>query len=408
MDYANYMDEYLEKLDAKTQQTQKSIITRFCENQTEFLDNLKTLSKDTQKNYNTVVKLFSAFVESKITESEAKTIIENRVTEMTKEKLEREAKQNEKTLQKIAQEKLQLAKLQSDISEIEDFEAGSIPNWCMKWDIKENIPDPNWANMEIIGDNYRIFANLMRNGVNRLILCGSAGLAKSESIYRFFSQERVPVFRYQASVDSSASELLESRTITLENDKQVVKSNLGILTKAMITANISKKAVIVIEEANAMPPKIQKLFNSLTDKINTLDTSMGKITLNSKANLIIIFTMNTGNFAAIHNMNRELLDRFCVLEFKPNSESQIRQILETKYTEPINQDSLNYILSCQRTYNRLVSNGEISDSAEFSTRTIMHFVELTQKGIPDQTALQIAFSNKIFDSTDRSKFMEAI
>jgi MoxR-like ATPase len=395
--------EYLQTLDTKTQQTQSSILNRYFENKTAFLEKLDGLSSSTKKNYLAVISAFENYATNHV---EASSFTEMELIEIQKKELAKAELAAKKHLAEAAQRRLEQQKLQAQLELLAeaDFEAQEIPKIYSEFDPKAFIPSSTWASRQMLGTNYDEFENLARIERN-IILAGPAGTGKSETCLKFCAKNKIPLFKFSCTHDTQTSDIFSQPTIEIDNEKQVVKQIAGMAMKAILSANKHGMAMLQLEEANSMSAQVQKIFNSIMDDTRFVDLPSGRVELAKGAKIWTICTINE-SYSGTNPLNKDFLDRCTVQTFQKLNQSETAKYISEKFG--LDMTEIQKIHKFQSKFEYLVEINEIADTVEFGMRAIQKIANLVKSGIDTQKAIEYSVVNKILDKNDRASVYEKL
>lgn len=162
-----------------------------------------------------------------------------------------------------------------------------------------------------------------------LILQGDTGIAKSLSIKHWAAVRKIPVVQHWCSEGDKRESLV---SWTDFGDNRAIH-HLGPLPRAVEVANQTGKAVLLLEEVNALTPQTQKSINSLTDWHQEIETDFGFWRVRPGAKLWIVGTMNTSAYGGIFALNNDLKSRFHVLPLGYPSAAAEQQLLRQEFPD---------------------------------------------------------------------------
>jgi nitric oxide reductase NorQ protein len=144
-----------------------------------------------------------------------------------------------------------------------------------------------------------------------LIMVGPKGVGKSLSVFAFAARERIPLITYSCSEDTRASNLVGSLTLRADETPFIC----GPLTAAIETANKHGRAILLLEEINALSPQTQKMLNGVADFRKRVEApAAGRVfELAPGAQLGVMGTMNFSAYGGVNSLNEDLKSRFSML-----------------------------------------------------------------------------------------------
>jgi len=156
-----------------------------------------------------------------------------------------------------------------------------------------------------------------------LLFIGFKGTGKTLAFASVAYQLKIPIIQADLSENTKRGDLI-GRFILRGSD---VVYQLGILPSAILIANKVGKAILVLEELNALTPQMQKVLNQMLDWRGQVHApEIGKIfRLNKGCKLLIGATSNPSNYGGVFEINEDLRSRFATLWFDyPNKDDELR------------------------------------------------------------------------------------
>ena len=140
-----------------------------------------------------------------------------------------------------------------------------------------------------------------------LCFVGPKGTGKTLVIAHYASENNIPIIQYDCSENTRKGDLI-GRYI-LRGDE--TEYQLGVLPTAIELANDKRKAILVLEELNALAPNMQKTLNQLLDWRRHVFADNGKTyKLNKGAKLLVCATMNPSTYGGVFELNEDLISRW--------------------------------------------------------------------------------------------------
>jgi MoxR-like ATPase len=161
-----------------------------------------------------------------------------------------------------------------------------------------------------------------------LILVGPKGVGKSLSIAAWAAKHEHPVITFDCSEDVRRPHLIGYPV--LRGD--VTPFVLGPLTTAFQVANEAGRAILNLEEINALTPQMQKILNAVTDWRARVEVPEAKrvFALKEGAKLWVTGTMNTAVYGGVYSLNEDLKSRFRIIPLDyPTKEQEIAILKDT-------------------------------------------------------------------------------
>lgn len=231
-----------------------------------------------------------------------------------------------------------------------------------------------------------------------IILVGPKGIGKTLGAQTFAFQEKVPLIPFNASEDIRRGNAMGQ--FSLEGGTTPFR--LGPVTTAIEIANEYGKAILNVEEINALTPQMQKLLNSLCDWRQHIEVPECKtfFRLRKGAQLWVIGTMNTAVYGGVYQLNEDLKSRFrmIVLDYpEPKVERKIVTECLNGSSAKLDPKTIDHVL--------LLAHETRQKSLEYalSTRDVVQVLEdIADVGI--QTAIAIVLGK--FEGADRDTVRE--
>lgn len=177
---------------------------------------------------------------------------------------------------------------------------------------------------------------------SNLILVGPKGIGKSLSAHWWGQKDRVPVVSYDCSEDVRRGQLLGGLILRGDSSPFV----LGPIPTAFEIANEVGKAILLLEEINALTPQMQKILNAVTDFRSAVVLNEAKqvFRLKRDAKLWVLGTMNTAVYGGVYQLNEDLKSRMRLVPLDyPSIEKEqeiIDRVMKKKPSQKIIDDVL--------------------------------------------------------------------
>ena len=212
----------------------------------------------------------------------------------------------------------------------------------------------------------------LKSGVPILIR-GPKGIAKTQKVAEFCETHKIPLIQLDCSEQTKRYDLI-GRFIPAD---ETVVFQIGDLARVIEIANTSGKAVICLEELNALTPNMQKVLNQLLDwRRHVYIPEVGKTyTINEGVELAIVATCNPSSYGGTFELNEDLLSRFTVYDIGyPNKDDEIG-ILTTLFKD-LDDDVKEWIpriVELAKETRRGVNDNQLSYA--LSTRDVVYLLE---------------------------------
>jgi MoxR-like ATPase len=176
-----------------------------------------------------------------------------------------------------------------------------------------------------------------------LILVGPKGVAKTLAVAAWAGANKAPLITFDCSEDVRRAHLLGM--FTLQGDESPFV--LGPLTTAIEVANEVGKAVLCLEEINALTPSVQKMLNAIGDWRKRIEVPecQSVFELDPKSQLWVVGTMNTSVYGGVYELNEDLKSRFRMLPVSYPSKGEETRILKACVGNGVKADTIKQILT---------------------------------------------------------------
>ena len=255
---------------------------------------------------------------------------------------------------------------------IEELSAGFIPEEIPEEFIKfdpENYKIGSASEYFQQEQEKTVFDTMLSFG-HHVILSGQQGTGKTELAQLHAYENKDPMFKIQCSADMRKSDLIGSKTL---DDNEKLKQIAGMLTRAVLTANKTGSALVLLDEGNALIPKVQIMLYGLTDSTRRIDLPEMKkpLVLNKGARLKFVITMND-QYSGTSPLNKPLLDRFNVIKMKRLPKRIVLKIIRN-YN--ISNEVKEKLFELSEKINEAQKDNTLSEQATMSTRSIKSICE---------------------------------
>ena len=214
-----------------------------------------------------------------------------------------------------------------------------------------------------------------------VIIGGDKGIGKTLSVVTFASLTQTPIVIQNCSETTKDTDLLGGWVLRGEETLWV----LGKLPTAIEVANEVGKAILLLEEVNALTPQVQKILNPLLDFRRELEVPrLGrKFSLNTGVKLWCVGTMNPSVYGGTYDLNEDLKSRFEELEVTYPDHGAEKQIVLAQCGNIVPDDVLNSCIGFAH------ETRQKSTEYALSTRDVVRLVRnVARLGL--QQALQLA------------------
>tara|TARA_R110001599_G_scaffold91957_1_gene241215 strand:- start:148 stop:1593 length:1446 start_codon:yes stop_codon:yes gene_type:complete len=341
------------------------------------------------------------------------------LAEKQSEQLEKTRLENIEKMQQLEAQKLEAQRLEAirEAQELKakqearikkrfsNFVSEEIPETFVKFNVEENIPESASEYFQQKGEKTTFFA-LMDMG-KHIVLTGQAGVGKTELALLYAKTTETPVFKYSCSADTRKNDLIGSKTITKEEEVKIV---CGMLAKTIVAGNKFGRAMLILDEGNALISKIQILLQGCTDSTRFLDLPEGKLKINEGVKFNVVITQND-LFSGTNPLNKPIVNRFAFIEMDRLSTDTKMKIFKG-YN--VAQEIKDKLCTLDDKLNEMQSEMKISDQECMSVRSMKAILEQIEEwqflDMPNaiQTALETQYITKFSDIEDRVEIQKVI
>ena len=176
-----------------------------------------------------------------------------------------------------------------------------------------------------------LVSHMEQDSPTPLCFVGPKGTGKTLVIAHFASENKIPIIQYDCSENTRKGDLI-GRYI-LRGDE--TEYQLGVLPTAIELANEAGKAILVLEELNALAPNMQKQLNQLLDWRRHVFADNGKTyTLTQGSKLLVCATMNPSTYGGVFELNEDLISRWAQVWVEFPTEKEERSIVDLNGFQP--------------------------------------------------------------------------
>lgn len=208
---------------------------------------------------------------------------------------------------------------------------GQIPTVPVNFDLYKPIRFGKYIEM---GNEISMLENAIENGLP-FLMEGEKGVGKTMAVTEACARTDTALVTFSCSSGTTMGDILGREH--LYNGDSVFQ--LGVLPTAILCANKSKnkRAVLYLDELNALDPEIQKMLNPVIDDRRCIYVNNERYALDDGVKFTIIATQNPSYYSGVNPLNEDLRSRFVgkVIEY-PTSE-QISDVID--WTD-IDEDSI--------------------------------------------------------------------
>src|SRR5690625_3311383 len=227
-----------------------------------------------------------------------------------------------------------------------------------------------------------------------ILLKGPTGAGKTklaETLSYLFNQ---PMFSVNCSVDLDAESLLGFKTLTYEDDKQIIDFIPGPVTNAMKNGTF-----LYIDEINMAKPETLPLINGVLDYRRTITNPLTNEMIIAEEGFNVIAAINEGYIGTVP-LNEALKNRFIVIEVPYIQDEQLKSLIQSN-TKLTNESKIDLFVTLSSDLIQAVQQGKMSEDAA-SIRALLDACDLSVF-IPPKRAIQRAIVDKLEEERDRKR-----
>ncbi|SHF83096.1 ATP-binding protein [Ornithinibacillus halophilus] len=225
-----------------------------------------------------------------------------------------------------------------------------------------------------------------------ILLKGPTGAGKTkfaETLSYLFQQ---PMFSVNCSVDLDAESLLGFKTLTYEEEKQMIDFIPGPVINAM-----KHGTFLYIDEVNMAKPETLPLINGVLDYRRTITNPFTNEIVTAKDSFNVIAAINEGYIGTVP-LNEALKNRFVVIEV-PYIEGELLKNLIQSNTKLKDETTIDLFVKLSGDLIEAVYQGKLSEDAA-SIRALLDACDLSNL-IPPRRAIQRSIVDKLDEDRER-------
>jgi MoxR-like ATPase len=200
------------------------------------------------------------------------------------------------------------------------LETGQIPTVPIKYNLYKAIRFGKYIPMS---NEIDLLKCVMEVGLP-FLMEGEKGVGKTMAVTEACALEDTPLISFSCSSGTTMGDIIGREH--LYNGNSVFK--LGVLPTAIMVANHFGKAVLYLDELNALDPEIQKMLNPVIDDRRSLVVNNELYTLNDGVQFTIIATQNPSYYAGVNPLNEDLRSRFVGKVIEYPTTRQIASVID--------------------------------------------------------------------------------
>jgi MoxR-like ATPase len=197
---------------------------------------------------------------------------------------------------------------------------GSIPTLPINYDLYEPIRFGDYVKM---GTEVEDLETSINAGLPYL-LEGEKGIGKTMLVTEVCAKNDISLVSYNCSSGTTMGDIIGREH--LNTNGSVFK--LGVLPTAIEVANKTGKAILYLDELNALEPEIQKMLNPVIDDRRSLIVNNKLYKLNEGVLFTIVASQNPSYYAGVNQLNEDLRSRFVGNVIDYPTSSQIASVID--------------------------------------------------------------------------------
>jgi MoxR-like ATPase len=176
-----------------------------------------------------------------------------------------------------------------------------------------------------MGDEVEDLTTAINAGLPYL-LEGEKGIGKTMLVTEVCAETDTNLVTYNCSSGTTMGDIIGREHLTASGS--VFK--LGVLPTAIKVANESKnkRAVLYLDELNALEPEIQKMLNPVIDDRRSIIVNNQLFELDDGVTFTIIASQNPSYYSGVNQLNEDLRSRFVGQVIEYPSSSQIASVID--------------------------------------------------------------------------------
>lgn len=225
-----------------------------------------------------------------------------------------------------------------------------------------------------------------------ILLKGPTGAGKTkfaETLSHLYNQ---PMFSVNCSVDLDAESLLGFKTLSYQEEKQVIEFVPGPVTNAMNHGHF-----LYIDEINMAKPETLPLINGVLDYRRMITNPFTNEVITAKEGFNVIAAINEGYVGTVP-LNEALKNRFIVIEVPYIEGDQLKQLIQTN-TELKDLRRIDLFVKLSGDLINAVNQGKIAEDAA-SIRALLDACDLSVL-IPPKRAILRSIVDKLDEDRER-------
>ncbi|GAB4073084.1 MoxR family ATPase [Barrientosiimonas marina] len=229
-----------------------------------------------------------------------------------------------------------------------------------------------------------------------VLLKGPTGSGKTrfaETLSSLFNQ---PMFNVNCSVDLDAESLMGFKTLSYEENQQVIDFVPGPVTNAM-----KHGTFLYIDEINMAKPETLPLINGVLDYRRTITNPFTEEIITAEDGFGVVAAINEGYVGTVP-LNEALKNRFVVIDIPYLQGEQLKQLIQN--TSRLEKGrTIDLFVRLSSDLIEAVSQGKLAEDAA-SIRALVDACDLSAF-IPPKRAIQRAIADKLEEDREKEFVM---
>lgn len=171
-------------------------------------------------------------------------------------------------------------------------------------------------------DEARELETCILKGENYLVE-GDKGLGKTQLVNNICVKHNIPIVTLNCSDGTRIGDLIGRPQI----NEYGSYFQLGVLPTAIEVANHFGKALLYLDEFNALPHEIQKATNSITDDRKSITVNGKAYRLRQGVTLTVVATINPATYAGVNTLTEDAKSRFVGAIWEYPSSDNLRKVV---------------------------------------------------------------------------------
>lgn len=197
---------------------------------------------------------------------------------------------------------------------------GQIPTVPINFDLYKPTRFGKYIPM---GNELELLQVAIDNGLP-FLMEGEKGIGKTMAVTEMCVNNDTSLIPFSCSSGTTMGDILGREHLYDGNSV----FQLGVLPTAILTANKTKKAVLYLDELNALDPEIQKMLNPVIDDRRSIVINNTLYQLDKGVKFTIIATQNPSYYAGVNPLNEDLRSRFTGKVIEYPTTAQISKVID--------------------------------------------------------------------------------